>query len=112
MIPNHQQFIDAIQAKTKVFVRFYSVPDSGVKDLTCAPLDYGPGPEVPSGLHRYWLWDYASNTGTHILHLAPEQIVNLQVLGSVFAPAEFGTPARVWSIPRDWGMPSAAVAEK
>ncbi len=88
MIPNHTQFIAAIQDKRKVCVRFYSQPDSGVLDRVCAPVDYGPG-GVKDGLNRYWLWDYASDVGSHTLGLVPQQILDLQVLGEVFDPTEF-----------------------
>lgn len=106
MIPNHKQFIEAIGEKKKVNVRFYSKADNGVIDRICAPMDYGPGGEPQDGLHRYWVWDYASNTGTPILGLVPQQIVDLQVLGKVFDPAEFGARPSPWSIPRDWGAQS------
>jgi hypothetical protein len=102
MIPNHTRFIEAIHQRKKVSVRYYSQADSGVLDRVCAPVDYGPGDEVPDGLNRYWLWDYASNTGTHTLGLLPQQIVDLQVLGEVFDPAAFGVRPSPWSIPRDW----------
>jgi len=106
MIPNHPRFIEAITGKKKVNVRFYSKADSGVLDRVCAPMDYGPGGGIQDGLHRYWLWDYTSNTGTHPLGLLPQEIVDLQVLGEVFNPADFGVGPWQWSIPRDWGSPS------
>jgi hypothetical protein len=106
MIPNHQQFIEAINEKKKVCVRYYSKPDSGVLDRVCAPLDYGPGNETQDGLNRYWLWDYASAAGAHALGLVPQQIVDLKVLGEVFDPAAFGVQPAPWSIPRAWGAPS------
>ena len=106
MISNHQQFIEAIKQKKKVNVRFYSKADSGVLDRVCAPMDYGPGGEIPDGLNRYWLWDYTSNGGSHTLGLVPQQIVDLQVLGEVFDPAEFGVRSSPWSIPRDWAAPA------
>jgi hypothetical protein len=88
MIPNHKQFIEAVRAKRKVWVRFYSQADGGVLDRVCAPMDYGPGGESQNGLHHYWLWDYTSSTSPHTLVLAPHQIVDLQVLGEVFDPAQ------------------------
>lgn len=88
MIPNHTQFIAAIQDKRKVYVRFYSQPDSGVLDRVCAPVDYGPG-RIKDGLNRYWLWDYANDVGLRPLGLVPQQILDLQVLGEVFDPTEF-----------------------
>ena len=102
MIPNHARFIEAIHEKKKVWVKFYSTADNGVLEHVCAPLDYGPGGETPAGLHRYWLWDYTSKTGSQMLGLAPQQIVDLQILGEVFAPAEFGVEPWPWAIPRDW----------
>jgi hypothetical protein len=102
MIPNHPCFVAAVNEKKKVWVRFYSAVDNGVLERVCAPMDYGQGGEAPGGQHRYWLWDYKSNTGSHILGLVPQQIVELQVLGDVFDPAEFGVEPWLWSIPRDW----------
>jgi len=112
MIPNHKQFIEAIRAKKKVNVRFYSKADSGVVDLVCAPMDYGAVGEVQDGVNRYLLWDYSSNNGSHRLIFLPDQILNLSVLGTVFDPAEFGVPPAVWATPRDWGSPSGADVRK
>lgn len=89
MIPNHPQFLAALQDKKKVWVKFYSKADSGVLERTCAPMDYGSGGAPQDGLNRYWLWDYASNTGLHTLGLLPQQIVDLQMLGEGFDPAQF-----------------------
>ncbi len=88
MIANHAQFIAALEEKRKVRVKFYSKPDSGVLDRVCAPLDYGPGAGNTDGLNRYWLWDYANDTGSCTLGLVPQQIVDLKVLGEVFDPAQ------------------------
>lgn len=110
MIPAHQQFIDAIHTKRKVCVRFYSNADNGVLDRVCAPMDYGPAGEVEDGLNRYWLWDYKNDT-SHTLNLLPQQIVEFQMLGDVFDPAQLNVRPPRWSIPRDWGMaPQATVA--
>jgi hypothetical protein len=89
MIPNHAQFMTAIQEHKKVWLRFYSTADSGLLDRVCAPMDYGPGGGIQDGLNRYWLWDYTSNTGTHTLGLLPKQIVELRTLGDTFDPAQF-----------------------
>ncbi|HWX23374.1 MAG TPA: hypothetical protein VN578_26025 [Candidatus Binatia bacterium] len=111
MIPNHKQFIGAIQEKKKVCLRFYSKADSGVIDLVCAPVDYGPAGEVRDGVNRYQFWDYSSNNGSHVLALLAEQILTLSVLGAVFDPAEFGRPSTAWSLPREWGAPAGTNIE-
>jgi hypothetical protein len=106
MIPNHPRFIEAINEKKKVRVRLYSVADSGVVDRVCAPMDYGPGADQRDGLNRYWLWDYASNADRHTLGVLPQEIVDLQVLGEVFDPAEFKPRPAQWFTARDWGSQS------
>jgi len=111
MIPNHKHFIEAIHAKTKVCVRFYSLADSSVIDLVCAPMDYGPPVGGQDGVNRYWLWDYTSNTGSPILGLGPDQVLDMRVLGEAFDPAELITPPPTWSIPRDWIRPSGSGTE-
>lgn len=109
MISNHSQFMAALQDKKKVCVRFYSKPDNGVLDRVCAPIDYGPG-ENPDGQHRYWLWDYANDTGAKMLGLLPHQILDLQVLGELFNPSEFiAQPAPSATLPAV-ALPPAPVA--
>ena len=110
MIPNHAQFIAAIHEKKKVCVRFYSKADSGVLDRVCAPMGYGLGGENDNGLNRYWLWDCASNTNSHTLGLVPQQILNLQVLGEVFDPAQFTIGPSSVSVSQTGGLPPTAVA--
>jgi hypothetical protein len=92
MIPNHKQFIEAIKEKHKVCLRFYSRADSGVTDLVCAPMDYGPGADAHDGVNRYWFWDYSSNMGSPTLGLLPEQVLDLRILGQSFDPADFNAP--------------------
>ena len=108
MIPNHQSFIDAIHEKKKVCVRYYSKPDRGVLDRVCAPIDYGPGHENHDGLNRYWLWNFAGNPETQLLGLTAPEIVNVQVLGDVFDPAQVVPGSWPWSIPRDWAGTSSS----
>jgi hypothetical protein len=111
MISNHKQFIEAIKDRKKACVRFYSKADSGVIDLVCAPMDYGPGAETKDGVNRYWLWDYTSNTGSPSLGLLPEQVLDLRVLGEVFDPVQIVVKPAQWSIPRDWSQPSEVGVE-
>ena len=107
MIPNHERFLEAIREKRKVRVRLYSVADNGVVDRVCAPLDYGPDVARQDGLNRYWLWDYAQKAGSETLPLLPNEILDLQMLGEDFDPASLCPRTDQWSIPRDWGTPSA-----
>lgn len=103
MIANHSQFIDAINEKKKVRLRYFSQADSGVLDRVCAPLDYGPGAGFGDGLNRYWFWDSSGATGAHAMGLMPPEIMELHVLGELLDPAELGARPWAWAIPRDWG---------
>jgi hypothetical protein len=100
MIPNHDQFVEAIHAKKKVGCGSNSKADSGVLDRVCAPLDYGPGAENKDGLNRYWFWDDTSNPDVHTRGLVPQQVVELQVLGEVFDPAQLPDGAPQWLLAR------------
>jgi hypothetical protein len=109
MIPNHKQFIEAIKEKNKVCLRFYSTADSGVIDLVCAPMDYGPGADARDGVNRYWFWDYSSNTGSRTLGLLPEQVLDLRILGQLFDPADFNAaPTNVLPFPNPEAKASGA----
>jgi len=110
MIPNHAQFLAAIHDHKKVWLRFYSAPDSGLLDRVCAPMDYGPGGGIQDGLNRYWIWDYASDTGSHTLGLLPRQIVELRVLGDVFDPEQFAKePTPTPTTPTVDSIPATAI---
>ena len=65
MIPNHAEFLAAINDHKKVWLRFYSTADSGVLDRVCVPMNYGPGGEIQDELNRYWLWDYGQHGFAH-----------------------------------------------
>ena len=110
MIPNHAQFLTAIQKHKKVWLRFYSTADSGLLDRVCAPLDYGPGDGNPDGLNRYWLCDYTGDAGSHTVGLLPQQIVELRMLGEVFDPAQFIVGLAPASVAPMDGLSPATVA--
>ena len=96
MIPNHAKFIAALADQKKVCVRFLSHAGNGVQHRVCAPMNFGPGSASQDDLNRYWLWDYAGTNGVHTLGLAPQQVVELSVLGEDFDASVFaGEPSTV-----------------
>ena len=62
-----EKFINAIRAKQKIKLTFYSKEDIGVLVRTCAPMDFGPSRRAKEKNNRYHVWDYDSDTGTHVL---------------------------------------------
>jgi hypothetical protein len=109
MIPNHPRFLEALNEKKKIRVRLYSIADNGVVDRVCAPMSYGLGVANQDGLNRYWLWDYASQTGSHTLGLLPQEIIDLQMLGEVFDPALFASEPAMAPVPSVEALPPATV---
>jgi len=88
MIHKHTQFIEAINARTKIRMRLRCEAGGIAPHRLCAPMDYGPGGEAQDWLHRYWVWDYGSAPGNHTLGLLPQQIADFQILNEVFDPAD------------------------
>lgn len=87
MIANHSDFLDAIRGHKIVRIVFYSIPDHGLVDRECAPLNYAPAPDDTDPCNRYWVWDWACTAGANPLRLLPEQITSLVMLGNDFDPA-------------------------
>ncbi|MBL9204750.1 MAG: hypothetical protein JNN01_06675 [Opitutaceae bacterium] len=102
MISSHTQFIDAIRARERIRLSFYSLPDTGTVDHECAPLDYGPEPGEGAPVNQYWVWDYNATPGKHFIGLNPDQIVSCRVLGMGFDPLIMDLGDRAWSVPRSW----------
>lgn len=101
-----EEFIEAIQKRRMVSVKFFSEEDMGVLTRKCAPMDYGSTRKYRDGRDRYHLWDYESDETPHPLLIVPESIESLQVLDETFDPAGFVTWDTVtspWHISRDWG---------
>jgi hypothetical protein len=105
MHPDHEVFLDALHAKRKVQLTFYSAEDAGQLVRLCAPMDFGPSRRAKDGLDRYHFWDYSSDTKPHALSLLPNRILRIEALDESFDPAEFVTwdlARSPWFTPRDW----------
>lgn len=96
-------FVEAIKAKRKLRLTFYSKQDGHNLTRTCAPMDYGPSRRTNHKKDRYHFWDYESDTKNHTLSLLPEQIVSIDILADKFEPSEFVTWETNWFVSRDWG---------
>lgn len=97
-------FIKAIQNKTKIRLSFYSKQDGAVLTRLCAPMDFGASKRAKNKDDRYHLWDYESDTANHTLSLLPEQIVKMDFTDIEFDPSGFVTWTPNWIIERDWGI--------
>lgn len=102
-----QAFVAAIHSRHKVRLTFYSKEDGAQIVRTCAPMDYGPSRRASNKTDRFHLWDYDSDTKSHVLSLLPDQITSMEVLSATFDPAEFVTwniANYPWFVARNWGQ--------
>ena len=90
MIANHDQFIQAIADKNKVWVRFYSKPDSGILEQAYTPLEYGLGNGL-DGFNRYWLQDPAGG-------FEPRLPLSTETLVSFLKGRVFHFPSRLYPL--------------
>lgn len=106
MLPNHDEFVDAIHNRKQVRVSFRSKKDDyAPRSRRCAPTDYGPAKTTNAPESRYHLWDFEGGDGAgHTLILPESQIIKIEVLESTFDPAAFITWPTDWHVPRTtWG---------
>ena len=101
------EFVAAIHAKTKIRLTFYSKEDGSHLVRMCARMDFGPSRRAKDKSDRFHLWDYDSDTASHVLSLLPAQIVSMDVLAEAFDPAGFVTwnvTTSPWFVARNWGQ--------
>jgi hypothetical protein len=104
MHPDHAVFVESLASKHRVRLTFFSKEDRTHLVRTCAPMDFGPSRRAKDGFDRYHFWDFDSDSGSHVLSLLPNQIVQIAQLEDTFDPAGFVTWTPAWFLPRDWGQ--------
>lgn len=105
MHADHQTFLDAIAAKRRLVVRFFSKKEGRELERTCAPLDFGPLRGSVDPEPRYQLWDLGAKRKPFNLPLVAADIMSMTPLDETFDPAAIITWAfkpGAWAIPRDW----------
>ncbi len=103
MIPNHQQFLDAIRERKLIRIVYYSQTDAGTVDRECIPLNYGQELGSGDGVNRYWILDAAGTAGAKPLGLLSDRIVHVHVLGKTFDPETMPLDDHAWHVLSDRG---------
>lgn len=106
MHADHQTFIDAIEARRRLSVRFFSQKEKKELVRICAPLDFGPLRGASDGFDRYHLWQLDRKRKPFNLPLLPADITSFTRLDETFDPADIVTwsfKPKAWHVPRDWG---------
>jgi hypothetical protein len=98
-----QDFIKAMDNKTKINLTFFSKEDNRNITRLCAPMDFGPSRRIKNQDDRFHLWDYESDKANHTLSLLPEQIINMEFTSTNFDPSEFVTWETNWFVSINWG---------
>ncbi len=104
MHASHATFLEAIAAKRRLSVRFFSRKEGRELTRTCAPLDFGPLRGAQPPVDHYQLWDLERKRKPLNIALLEGDIVSMTVLDETFEPRDIVTWAfkpRAWHVPRD-----------
>lgn len=102
----HETFIRAIHDKKKIIITFFSNEDGHILRRECAPFDYGPSKRYKDKSPRYHMFDYTSDSGSHVLSILPNQLKSITITDEDFDPSELVSWTPQWHIQRDWGRVS------
>lgn len=104
--PAHQVFLDALAAKRRLSVRFFSKKEQKEKTCVCAPLDFGPLRGAFEPLDYYQLWNLEGRKKPLNIAVLPDDVREMTVLDETFDPAAIITwtfKPNAWHVVRDWG---------
>jgi len=97
------RFIEAIHARKKVRIRFFSKEAGACITRTCAPMDYGRSRTALDFRNKFHVLDCESENRPNPLALDRSHIEEISVLEETFDPAEFERdPASQWTVKREW----------
>ncbi len=101
---NHQKFLQAIQEKKIIKMKFDS-KEKGIIERLCVPFDFGPWRRnISPNPDRYHVYDLNSPEGKHNVSIEVKQLINIEITDELFNPADYVTWNDVkWFIKRDWG---------
>ena len=105
MHADHDVFLEALHAKRRLSVRFFSKKEKRELTRVCAPLDYGPLRGAVEKRPHYQLWDLEGKRKPLNIVVAAEDIRSMTPLEETFDPAAIVTWAfkpNAWAVPRDW----------
>lgn len=106
MHADHQVFLDALAAKKRLSVRFFSKKENRELTRICAPLDFGPLRGAAEPIPHYQLWDLEGKRKPLNIVLVDDDVRGMTVLDETFDPAEIITwkfKPNAWHVTRDWG---------
>jgi hypothetical protein len=105
MHAGHATFLEAIAARRRLSVRFFSRKEGRELTRICAPLDFGPLRGALPPVDHYQLWDLERKRKPLNLALLEGDIVSMTPLEETFEPRDIITWAfkpGAWHVPRDW----------
>jgi hypothetical protein len=105
MHAHHQVFLDALAAKRRLSVQYFSKKEGRERTRICAPLDFGPLRGHAEPTDHYQLWDLEGKRKPLNIAVLPGDVVSMTMLDEPFAPADIITwnfKPNAWRVPRDW----------
>lgn len=91
MHSEHNVFMQAVRAKRKVIVTYFSGQYNLYLTKLCVPIHHSPA-DPAEGSDCYYFWDSEGDTGERMLGFPPSQIVHMDLSDETFDPAEHIIP--------------------
>ncbi len=106
MDADRQVFLDALNAKRRLSVTFFSRKEDREKTRICAPMDIGPLRGAIEPVEHFQLWDLEGRKKPLNIAVLPSDVRSITVLEEMFDPKEIITwqfKPNAWHVTRDWG---------
>lgn len=104
-LEKHEIFIENINNKIKMNVKFHSNKTNRVESRDVAPLDYAIISRSQKNKMYYWVWDFQWTKWPHPTPLSKEKIISIETINEKFEPNTFinwDINKNPWNIKRDW----------
>lgn len=104
---NPAVFLKAIDSMSKIRIIFDS-KSKGRITRVCLPFDFGPSQKdgAIDRSEKYHVYDLDSPDGPHVIPIAPNNIIDIEVLNEKFDPVEYVNWEPKWIDKRNWGIKS------
>lgn len=104
-LEKHQIFIENINNKRKMNVKFHSNKTNQIENREIAPLDYGELSRSKNNKQYYFVWDFQWTNKPHPIPLSPEKIIHIETIDEIFDPylfIDWDTNKNPWKVKRNW----------
>ena len=95
----HELFIQAVMER-RIIRALIDQGKEGTVEKVLVPVDFAPHRKYSNSGFTYQFCDPEKDCKSSLLSISPEALLDLALLGEMFAPADFSDWESAWNIPR------------